>query len=143
MTGPVIGAALLIIAGGIASAFVGPLALIASAVGLLLLIYCGLLLLYRRLTVLYRLTTHRFVIRRGILSRTDDRILLVDIDDITVRQGLVERIFNVGTIVLNTTDKTTPVLQMRGIENPRQVGDAIDDARRAERSRRGLYMMNA
>ena len=32
---------------------------------------------------------------------------------------------------------------MRGIENPRQVGDLIDEARRAERSRRGVYMMNA
>jgi hypothetical protein len=32
---------------------------------------------------------------------------------------------------------------MLGIENPRHVADLIDEARRAERSRRGVYMMNA
>jgi uncharacterized membrane protein YdbT with pleckstrin-like domain len=143
MIGPSIGAGLLIIAGAIAASVIGPYALIATAVGVCLLIYCGFLLLYRRMTVKYRLTTHRLVLQKGILSRTDDRIMLVDIDDITVRQGLVERMFNVGTIVLNTNDKTAPVLTMLGIENPRQVGDVIDEARRTERSRRGLYMMNA
>ena len=54
---------------------------------------------------------------------------------------------NVGTIVLNTSDETTErpegLLTMRGIENPRQVADLIDEARRTERNRRGLYMMNA
>src|SRR4051812_42754836 len=37
---------------------------------------------YQRLSIHYRLTTHRLVIERGILSKTDDRILLVDVDDI-------------------------------------------------------------
>jgi membrane protein YdbS with pleckstrin-like domain len=100
-------------------------------------------MLYQRLSIHYRLTTHRLVIERGILSKTDDRILLVDVDDITVRQGLIDRMLNIGTVVLNTSDATSPVLTMRGIENARRVGDMIDEARRAERSRRGVYMMNA
>ena len=105
--------------------------------------YLGMSLIYQRLSVHYRLTTHRLVIERGILSKTDDRILLVDIDDITVQQGLIDRVLEIGTVVLNTSDDTSPILTMRGIENPRHVGDLIDEARRAERSRRGVYMMNA
>jgi membrane protein YdbS with pleckstrin-like domain len=110
---------------------------------------------YKHMSVRYQLTTHRFVIQTGVLSRTDNRILLVDVDDISVHQGMVERMFNLGTIHLRTTDETTkeespdkkdPVkglVVMDGIENPRQVADMIDESRRAERTRRGVYMMNA
>ena len=144
MTSAFIGAALLAIVGMIVASFAGPAGWTAVGVGAILVFgYLVLSLIYQRLSVQYRLTTHRLVIQRGILSRTDDRILLVDIDDITVQQVLIDRMLDIGTVVLNTSDNTSPVLTMRGIENPRQVGDLIDEARRAERSRRGVYMMNA
>src|SRR4051812_11782407 len=144
MASAFVGAALLAVIGMIAASFLGPAAWVAVAAGTLVVFgYLVLSLTYQRLSVQYRLTTHRLVIERGILSKTEDRILLVDVDDITVGQGLVDRMLNFGTIVLNTTDATSPVLTMRGIEDARQVGDVIDEARRAERSRRGVYMMNA
>jgi membrane protein YdbS with pleckstrin-like domain len=129
---------------------------LAIAIGALILFGCiALYSQYRRLSVHYRLTTHRLVLQKGILSQVDNRILLVDIDDITVREGAVERLFNIGTIILRTTDETTKeespdrdapgrgIIFMDGIENPRHVGDLIDESRRAERTRRGVYMMNA
>jgi len=156
MTGAFVGAGLLAILGVIGASFAGPAGWIAVAIGAILVFgYLGLSLLYNKMSVHYRLTTHRLVIQKGILSRTDDRILLVDIDDITVEQGVFDRMFNIGTITLRTSDETTRekspdpqtsdkgILIMKGIENPRQVGDVIDEARRSERSRRGVYMMNA
>jgi membrane protein YdbS with pleckstrin-like domain len=142
---------------GMAIAFnADPNAWIAVAIGLLIIFGClALYSVYKRMSEHYRLTTHRFVVQKGILSRTDNRILLVDVDDITVHQGIVERMFNLGTITLRTTDETTKeespdrdtpgkgIVRMDGIENPRQVGDLIDESRRAERTRRGVYMMNA
>jgi len=133
-----------------------PNAWIAVAIGAAVIV-AGLALYagYKHMSMRYQLTTHRFVIQSGVLSRTDNRILLVDVDDISVRQGMVERIFNLGTIVLRTTDETTKeespdkkdpgkgIVVMDGIENPRQVADLIDESRRAERTRRGVYMMNA
>ncbi|HVT28564.1 MAG TPA: PH domain-containing protein [Lacipirellulaceae bacterium] len=129
---------------------------LAIAVGALVVIGClALYSQYKRMSVHYRLTTHRLVLQTGILSQVDNRILLVDIDDITVREGAIERLFNIGTIILRTTDETTKeespdraapgkgVVIMDGIENPRHVGDIIDESRRAERTRRGVYMMNA
>jgi membrane protein YdbS with pleckstrin-like domain len=138
-----------------------------AAVGIAALVifgYLGLLVAYRRMSVRYRLTTHRLVLEKGILGRTDERVLLVDIDDIAVHQSFINRIFNLGKITLITSDQTakdTPdrdnrdivkpksgnkgegILILDGIENPSQVGDLIDEARRTERTRRGLYMMNA
>ncbi len=156
MTGAYIGVLLLAVLGMIAASYAGPYGWVVVAIGALVIL-AGLALysFYKRTSLQYRLTTHRFVIQKGLLSRTDNRILLVDIDDISVRQGLVERMFNLGTILLRTTDETTKeespdrdapgkgIVIMDGIENPRQVGDLIDESRRAERTRRGVYMMNA
>lgn len=144
MAGAFVGLALLTVIALVVVSLAWPAGMIVvGIVAIVLTVYLVFSMFYQRLSVHYRLTTHRLVIQRGILSRTDDRILLVDIDDITVRQGLVDRMLDIGTVVLNTSDDTSPVLTMRGIESPRQVGDLIDDARRAERSRRGVYMMNA
>lgn len=156
MSGPFAIAVVLIIAGMIGASFAGPPGWVAIAIAAVLVLgYLTLSLLYQMVSIHYRLTTHRLVVQRGILSRTDDRILLVDIDDISVQQGLFERMCNVGTISLRTSDETTRqkspdpnaadkgILIMSGIENPQQTADAIDEARRSERSRRGVYMMNA
>lgn len=100
----------------------------------------GLLFLYRRMTVRYRLTTYRFFHETGLLTRIGNRVEVIDIDDVTVKQGLIERMINVGTLEILSSDKTHQNLTLPGIENPRHVADMIDGARRAERQRRGLHL---
>lgn len=95
---------------------------------------------YRRLGVHYQLTTQRFLHQRGILWRTTDRIELIDIDDVTYVQGPIERMFDVGTIHISSSDKTDPHLDLPGIENVKEVANQIDDLRRRERRRRGLHV---
>ncbi len=108
----------------------------------LLVMWAGLALVlaYRRLTVRYRLTTYRFFHERGLLSRVTDRIEVIDIDDVTVRQGLVERMVGVGTIVIQSSDRSDPELALPGIDTVKNVADMIDNTRRAERHRRGLHI---
>jgi hypothetical protein len=66
---------------------------------------------------------------------------VIDIDDVTVRQGLIERMFNTGTIHIDCpTDSTHPQLDLPGIDDPRTVADLIDNVRRKERQRRGLHI---
>jgi hypothetical protein len=67
---------------------------------------------------------------------------VIDIDDVTLRQGLIERMFDVGTIHVRSSDMTHGNLSMVGIEDARTVTDLIDNTRRAERQRRGLFMEN-
>ena len=61
-------------------------------------VYYIAVLCYRRMSVRYCLTTQRFVHERGILRRVNDRIEVLDMDDITFEQGLLERLSGVGTI---------------------------------------------
>lgn len=144
MAQPFVWATLLVIIGAVVASFAGPPGWIAVGIGALLIFgYLGFLLLYRQWSVRYRLTTQRLLRETGILSRRNDRNLVVEIDDVAIRQGFVDRMLDVGTVVLNTSDDTTPVLEMKGIESPRQLADLIDDARRKERDRRFLYTTNA
>lgn len=96
--------------------------------------------LFRRFGVHYYLTSQRFIHETGILWRRTDRIELIDIDDVTFRQGPIERMFNVGTIHLSSSDKTHPEMDLPGIEGVKSVADQIDDLRRRERRRRGLHI---
>lgn len=97
-------------------------------------------LAYRKLTFKYRLTTQRFIHESGLLKRITDRIEVIDIDDVQVEQGVVERMIRVGTIVVTSSDRTHPKLSLAGIEDVKNVADTIDDARRKERRRRGLHI---
>src|SRR4029078_13277444 len=108
MTPAFVIAGLLTIAGIVIASFAGPFGWTAVGIGAAIVFgYLILHLLYHLWAVRYRLTAHRLVITRGILRRTDDRILLVDIDDLTVNQGFIERMLNVGTITLDTSDENT------------------------------------
>jgi membrane protein YdbS with pleckstrin-like domain len=111
--------------------------------GLGLLVLWGglaLVLAYRRLSVRYRLTSYRLFHESGLLSRMTDRLEVIDIDDVRVHQGPIERVLGVGTVTIVSSDRTHPDLHLPGIDEVRAVADLIDNTRRAERERRGLYL---
>lgn len=79
-----------------------------------------------KLSVRYRLTNYRLFKSTGILSREHNEIELVRVDDVSVRQNLIQRIFNVGVItVIAPHDQTEPHLELFGIENPIEVKELI------------------
>jgi len=100
----------------------------------------GIRFAMRRLGLKYRLTNQRFFHESGIFQRTTNRIEVIDMDDITFVQGFVDRFFGVGTIKVSSTDVTHPVLVIEGIDDVQRVAGLIDNARRAERLRRGLHI---
>lgn len=117
-----------------------PLALIAGVViGVWWLIAIGIYF-YERIAVHYELTSQRFIHKRGILTRTTDRIDVVDIDDVTFRQGIIQRMLGVGTIILEGSDNTHPKLTLLGIDQVDKVSGMIDDTRRKERRRRSVHI---
>jgi membrane protein YdbS with pleckstrin-like domain len=102
--------------------------------------YNLILLFYRRLSMRYMLTNQRFVHESGILRRVTDRIEVIDMDDISYEQGVIQRMVGVGTIRIMSSDRTHPELVMKGIDNVREISGIFDDTRRAERRRRGLHI---
>lgn len=113
---------------------------IPTVVVVLLFLYGAGVLTYRRWSVRYRLTNKRFFHELGILKRVTDRIEVIDMDDITVEQTIVDRMFGVGTLKITSSDRTHPVLVLRGIDNVQQVAGEMDEVRLAERRRRGLHI---
>jgi len=98
----------------------------------------ALILLKRMYSIRYRLTTQRFVQDKGIIARQTDRIDIIDINDIRVEQGPIERMLGIGTMIVMANDRTDPDLKMAGIENVDHVADLMDNARRQVQRRRGL-----
>jgi len=107
---------------------------------LILWLYGLCVLTYRRLSVRYVLTSQRFIHESGILRRVNDRIEVIDMDDIAYVQGLLERLVGVGTIRISSSDRTHPTLDIRGIDDVQAVSELFDNARRAERRLRGLHI---
>lgn len=135
-------AAAVTLAGGIASVFIPwpPTWLVAAVVVVTLWLVLAVYYLKERLGVDYTLTTQRLMCRRGILNQVTDRTEVIDIDDVQFKQGIVERMFGVGTIKLLSSDTSDPTLTLKGIDDVRRVANLIDNARREERRKRGLYM---
>lgn len=103
-------------------------------------LYFFSVLCYRRMNVRYSLSSQRFIHETGILRHVNNRIELLDMDDITFEQGPLERLTGVGTIRIASHDRTHPEMALPGIENVRQVAGIFDNARLVERRRRGLHI---
>ncbi len=114
--------------------------LITAAV--ILLGWCFAIGLYlsRRWGVHYELTTQRFVHQEGIFVRRSNRIEVIDIDDVSYTQGIVQRMLGVGTITITGSDRSHPELVIQGIDRVPEIATLIDDVRREERRRRSLHI---
>jgi len=114
--------------------------MIVGAAVVVMWLAIGLCLAYRKLNIKYELDDKRVIHRSGILRRREDRIETIDMDDVAVEQGLLERMVGVGTITIHSSDASDPELVMPGIENAKEVAKKIDRIRRRERRRRGLHI---
>lgn len=104
----------------------------------LLWVYHVLLYLYRRYTVSYRATTYRFYSEKGLIFHSVHSMEIIDIDDMSLEQNLLERIVGVGRVVLRTKDSSDPFFVIHGLKDPQTAFEKIDGARRDERIRRGI-----
>lgn len=56
----------------------------------------------------YYLSEDRLFVQTGLISMKIEETLLYRVSDISVRVGLFQRIFGVGTIIIHSSDKSTP-----------------------------------
>jgi membrane protein YdbS with pleckstrin-like domain len=114
--------------------------MITLALVMLMWCYAICVYVYRRLGMHYELTTQRFIHQAGVLSRTTDRIEVIDIDDVSYSQGIVQRSLGVGKIHISSSDRSHPELVLYGIDEVPKIATLIDDVRREERRRRSLHI---
>ncbi len=88
----------------------------------------------RRLGVLYTITDRRIVERQGILRR-DERSAHIDrVQNVNVRQGVIERIFGVGTVEVETAGNDEADIYMRGVADPIGIRQQMDQQYRPQGS---------
>jgi uncharacterized membrane protein YdbT with pleckstrin-like domain len=110
------------------------------AIVILLWLVLGCYLVYQKLNVHYVLTNQRLIHKSGILVRHSRRVEVIDFDDVSYRQGIIERLLGVGTIEISSSDRSDPDLLLPGIDRVHEVANLMDEARRDERIRRGLHI---
>lgn len=83
--------------------------------------YLGMPLSFTR----YGLSEDRLFLSVGFLSIKDEEVLLYRIRDISVTRKLGQRLFGVGTITVNSSDKSNPVLEIKNVKNPTAVKELL------------------
>lgn len=73
----------------------------------------------------YGVSEDRIFCEKGLLNMKFEEILLYRVRDISMKITLGQRIFGVGSILLQSSDKTAPVLEIKNIKNPREVKEMI------------------
>lgn len=73
----------------------------------------------------YMLSEDRLFLSEGFLNIRDNEILLYRVRDISTRRNLIQRLFGVGTVVVDSSDKTTPQLVLKNIRNPVEVKELL------------------
>lgn len=87
----------------------------------------------------YALTEDTVVRETGLLNLKEENVLLYRVLDIELLRPLVQRIFGCGTIVLHSSDQTSPELRILSVKNPKavkeQVFQAVEEAKLRRRMR--------
>jgi membrane protein YdbS with pleckstrin-like domain len=106
----------------------------------------GVALFVRQFLVIYgqhfRLTTQRLFMNRGILSRVTDQLELVRVEDVRLRQGIVDRLVNTGRVEIISSDQTDQDLTLESIAEPAQVAEHIRRNVRGARGKGSLFVEN-
>lgn len=87
----------------------------------------------------YALSEDRLFLETGLLNTKCEEIILYRIRDISLTISLWQRIFGVGTIKVESSDKTRPVLEIKNIKHPRDVKEllhqTVEEMKRSRRMR--------
>ncbi len=92
----------------------------------------------------YALSDDRLFLETGLLTTRCEEILLYRVRDISLKISLGQRIFGVGTITIQSSDKSTPALELKNVKDPRETKElihrAVEDMKLSRRVRVGEYM---
>jgi len=113
---------------------------------LLCIITVGLAYLYfklRQLGIRYKITTQRVVVDQGMLSKKLDQLDLARVTDYQVERPFGQRLLGTGNIVLQTMDRTTPVVRIDGLRTDVvALYERLRQATEAERRARGVRVVD-
>jgi uncharacterized membrane protein YdbT with pleckstrin-like domain len=88
----------------------------------------------------YALSDDRLFLSVGFLSIKDEELLLYRVRDISLRRTLGQRLFGVGTVTITSSDKSSPILELKNVKDPISVKELIhENVEAMKASRRVRY----
>jgi uncharacterized membrane protein YdbT with pleckstrin-like domain len=89
-------------------------------------------------TTRYELTTERLKTRLGVINKKLDELELYRVRDYKLEQPLMLRLFSLGNIILQTSDRSNPVVVLRAIPDAEQLREQIRTLVEACRRQKGV-----
>ena len=84
----------------------------------------------------FKITTETLEEKKGVLNVRTDSLELFRVKDISIEEPLLYRVFNLSNVILDTSDKSTPIIKIEAVKNASElVKDlrTIVDQRRTEK----------
>ena len=76
----------------------------------------------------YTLAEKKLILRQGFFNINENETLLYRVVDMTLRRSLIQRIFGLGTLMVEAQDKTHPTLVIKNIRHSKQFRDLFSQA---------------
>jgi uncharacterized membrane protein YdbT with pleckstrin-like domain len=112
--------------------------LVLAGIGLILLPLVLLIVWITVSSTSYRLTNERLLVRSGWIAKSVQELELYRVQDVAMSQGILQRIFGVGSVSVVSIDKTTPRLSIKGIADPEAIKEQIRKTYRGARKAEGV-----
>ena len=86
----------------------------------------------------YYLSKDRLFMQHGFFNMHMEEIVLYRVTDISVKASIGQRIFGLGTVLIHSSDKTTPHLEIKSIRDPMVVKELIHQNVEEMKQQRGV-----
>lgn len=86
----------------------------------------------------YRLSEDRLFCETGFFNLKSEEVLLYRVRDLSLSMSLGQRIFGVGTVCVQSSDKSMPHLDLKNVKNPREVKELIHQNVEAAKDKRRM-----
>ena len=73
----------------------------------------------------YSISEDRIFCEKGLLNLQEEEILLYRVRDLELKRSLGQRIFGVGSVLVHSSDKTMPILELKNIRDPKEVKELL------------------
>lgn len=88
----------------------------------------------------YSISDGRLYVKRGLLATHYDEVMLFRIYDIKMVESLWQKLFGVGTVIVYTSDASSPqrIVRLVNIKEPLKVRDLLSHRVEAAREEKGI-----
>lgn len=73
----------------------------------------------------YAISEDRLFVEKGLLNLRQEELLLYRVKDISLKMTLGQRIFGVGSVLVFSSDQSTPIMELKNIKKPRKTKELL------------------